>query len=258
MDLSQTVARPQKAWRLLIAAAQQEGVTKLKDTMTRLDTPPDISIAMTHGLERWTQQEDRNSARTLATSWPPSSFPCHPIDHRPIADAFTEQSETGWEEFARGRLSKRWGRLMEQHCRNTAADKTKNRLAWETTMIAQLLDLFDNIWEKRNRLKFGENEDENKELRHQQLNEDITRACHHERPTMLPSQARKLFRLPLQLRLRTSLTNKDAWLRTIRTAQTAWARAQADDPPDPGSTNDPPPSTQHASLSTHSGGPGVV
>ena len=34
---------------------------------------------------------------------------------------------------------------------------------------------------------------------------------------------------------------KDAWLRSVTTTLTAWARVQADDPPYPGSTDDPPP-----------------
>ena len=216
-----------------ISNARELALVDLTIAMSRMETPPDLSHALIYGLEKWIDQE-RNRRNPIQISWPPANYTYDAIKHRCLADAFDSQCKIGWEEMIRGRLSAKWGDIMQKHYRSTNARKSLTRDAWETTMIGKLWAIFEHTWQARNGLLHGKNDTESKHLLTTKLNQSIKDIYLYDRNTISPHD-RRLLQMPLATILHKNTAYKQAWMKSIQIAKEAWAREQgATDPVDRG------------------------
>ena len=216
-----------------IANAREIALVNLTVTLSKMETPPDLSHALLYGIEKWIDQErDRNNPTPI--DWPPGTYTYDHTKHKPIADAFHMQSQIGWDELMRGRICKGWGDVIQQHYQRTKAPKAQNRDTWEHNTIDKIWEIFDATWTARNALKHGATEDENNKIRDEKTNQkinDIYRYKQHK----VSIQDLRLFHTPLATILHKSHAYKQAWLKSINVAITAWAKEQGNDNPhDPG------------------------
>ena len=134
----------------------------------------------------------------------------------------------------RGRIGKRWGAIVQKHYKTTKATKGRNRDTWEIKTIDKILAIFDATWTARNALMHGATDDENNKLKETRVNEQITKTYRYDRNDIAP-QDQRLFHTPLTTILHKSLALKNAWLKSINTAKSAWAKEQgAENPIDRG------------------------
>jgi hypothetical protein len=190
----------------------------LENTLTHLDTPPDVFHAITYGLKSWFNN-DRSYGPEPDINWPPPSYP-YTTDHSSIQDAFAEQCDIGWEEFLRGRLSTKWGSIMQLFYKQSNSSSTKNTLAWEVTVIKTTWQIFLTCWEHRNVLKHGPDDEANRQIRSKDIDQQVRNAYRHDRNQVAP-QHQGLF-TNLHRTLDTSLDYKISWLHSIRSAKSAW------------------------------------
>ena len=219
-----------------ISSARELALVELTIAMSRVETPPDITHAIMYGIEKWIEQE-RNRRNPTPILWPPTNYRYDPVKHRHIADAFESQCNIGWDEMIRGRISTKWGDIMQKHYHTTKAPRALNRETWENMMISNLWTIFDNTWKARNGLLHGKNDTETRELLNTKLNKSIQDMYKYDRHTISPYD-RRLLQTPLTTILHKNTAYKQAWLKSIQTAKEAWAREQgATDPIDRGPTN---------------------
>ena len=97
--------------------------------------PGNMWTAIARGI--WAVQGERDP-----TAWePPNSE---------IAEAYKEQTDIGWQHFMKGRLSQKWGVLLQQRYATTPAMKrheTKRRTL--TILIDRLWTIYDHLWSHR-------------------------------------------------------------------------------------------------------------
>jgi len=203
-----------------LTATRNKQFSTLDNTLTLLDTPPDVHTAITFGLKSWFNN-DRSYGPEPVIRWPPPDFP-YQAAHAPIQAAFIEQCTIGWDEFLRGRISTKWGHIMQDFYKSTdlGTNKTRNRLAWEVTVIKTTWNIFLSCWQKRNDIKYGANSSEHRQIQSLDVDQQIRHAYQHERNDVAP-QHRGLF-TNLNSTLTTTLNNKIAWLHSIRSAKSAW------------------------------------
>ena len=198
-----------------------------------MNTPPDLAHALMYGIEKWIEQE-RLRRNPTQISWPPTTYTYDGIKHRRLADAFESQCKIGWEELIRGRLSNKWGDIIQLHYRTTKAKKSLTRDAWETTMIGKLWAIFENTWKARNGILHGKNDTERTQLLTTTLNKQIQDTYLYDRNTISPHD-RRLLQMPLAAILHKNTAYKQAWMKSIQIAKEAWAREQGvTDPVDRG------------------------
>ena len=137
----------------------------------------------------------------------------------------------------RGRMSKEWGEIVQEHYERTTTAKHLSRETWENATLAKIWAIFDATWNARNGLVHGKNDEENQQIREQQINEKIQDIYRYDRNNIAP-QDQKLLQTPLILLLHKTLAYKNAWMKSITIAKTTWETEQgADNPIDRG----PPP-----------------
>ena len=222
-----------------ISTARAIALVELSSTLSRLETPPDLSHALIYGIEKWIDQEAER-LNPSSIEWPPSTYTYDPIAHRPIADAFQMQTEIGWNELLRGRLCKLWGNIIQSHYYSTAAPSHRNRHSWEHQVLDKILGIFDATWTARNALTHGATDEENKIIQESKTNELIRDAYRYDQHNNIAPTDRRLFHTPLATILQKSLAYKTSFLKSINVAKTAWAISQgATNPIDRGPS--PPP-----------------
>jgi len=139
-----------------------KGLLALDQTLERLDTPVDLSTAIIHSLTSWFDN-DSSYGPEPAVEWPPPTFQ-YLEAHAHIQAAFEEQCVIGWDEFLRGRISTKWGSIIQDFYTKTNAKENRNRMAWEVTVIKSTWNIFLSCWQLRNNLKHGADDNENKKI----------------------------------------------------------------------------------------------
>ena len=235
-----------------ITAAREASMDKLKETLQSLDTPPDLSLAIQYGIQKWIEQNDHGNSPP-AINWPPSTFDYNPIDHRHIESAFNMQCTIGWDEFMRGRICKQWGDIIAQHYYRTAAPSNQNRATWEQRILRNIWEIFDLTWSARNNLIHGIDQTENDKILESAIDADIEEAYRSDQQ-QIDIDDTSIFHTPMHILIQKSLDFKRAWLKSLYIAKKQWAIEQgADNPIDRGPTTNhgrtnnpddpPPPST---------------
>lgn len=227
-----------------ISAARKTGIDHLTETLLSLETPPDLSLAILYGIQKWIEQNDHGNSPPAIT-WPPSTFTYHPINHRHIETAFNMQCTIGWDEFMRGRICKQWGDIIAQHYYHTEAPSSRNRATWEQRILKSIWKIFDSTWTARNSLIHGIDQSENDKIHESTIDADIEEAYRSDQHNIDINDT-SIFHTPMYILIQKSLDFKRAWLKSLYIAKKQWAIEQgADNPIDrgpttqQGRTNDP-------------------
>ena len=85
-----------------------------------------------------------------------------------------EQHSIGWDNFLKGRWSKEWGRLQEEHLKATGRRTERcNGDAWATNMITTIWTDWFELWEMRNGDRHGKTDAEKNEAVKAQLVREV-------------------------------------------------------------------------------------
>jgi len=201
-----------------ISEARCMALARLEQIMKTMDTPRDISIAIIHGLNSWFENEQYNGDEP-DIAWPPPNFTYHPQHHAAIQETFQKQSEIGWDEFLRGRISSDWGELVQTYYQQMNLGDRRNKMTWETQIIRTTWRIFFDTWQIRNELLHGADKSENQQIKTRDIDQQIRRA-YMERNFIAP-QHRGLY-TSVNDTLSTNYATKVQWLHTIQCAKNAW------------------------------------
>lgn len=222
----------------VLLEARLTSLAKLERTLDFLDTPKDVSTALLFGITSWFDNEQYNGEEP-PISWPPPNFPYHPQHHEPIRHAFEHQSEIGWDEFLRGRISNKWGPIIQQYYRNMNLGARRNCTTWEVQTIHATWHIFLNTWQARNNLLHGANDTENKAIRLIDMDQQIRNAYRLDQNQVAPIHQGLFTSLTETLNL--NFNTKINWLHSIRSAKSAWINLLHQDAQDAAGTLANPP-----------------
>jgi len=201
-----------------IRETRNNALTRLEQLMKTIDTPRDVSIAIMFGLRSWFANEQYHGDEP-DIEWPPPDFPYHPQQHAAIKNAFHRQTEIGWDEFLRGRISMHWGQLVNKYYQQMNLGDRRNQCVWETQIIRSTWRIFFDTWQARNELLHGADKTENQQIKTRDIDQQIRRA-YMERNFIAPQHA-GLFTTVAET-LDTNLATKQQWLHAIQSAKSAW------------------------------------
>lgn len=200
---------------------------------SQLKTPEPITAALRLGLQQWFSD----------TPHTPPGAPPH------VQTAFRSQTEIGWKNLLKGRVSDSWASARTALWPpGTTGFGTNER--WLRLLVKTTWEIFSTIWITRNGILYGATQEEQEEMQRQTLMQRIELIFSTERFHLHP----RYFLLldsssPAQL-ANTSLAYQDKWIATIDCALQASARSSrhfVDSPPrtvtQPRSTNRPRQST---------------
>jgi len=140
--------------------------------------------------------------------------------HAHIKEAFEKQCEIGWDEFLRGRISSRWGNIMQTYYRTMNLGSFRNGMAWEVKVIHTMWQIFLQTWQARNNLLHGADTTENRQIRSLDIDQQVRNAYRLDQNCIAP-QHQGLF-TNLHDTLNNLLDTKIQWLHSIRSAKSAW------------------------------------
>jgi hypothetical protein len=105
-------------------------------------------IAMENGVQHYTLNPLKRDPDNMPSE-PPSPFGTtfHTPRHR-LKVAFRAQSQIGWDNFLKGRLSRDWITCMDHHFESNGSTLTENECI--TTLIMRLWEHMDHIWTYHN------------------------------------------------------------------------------------------------------------
>ena len=137
----------------------------------------------------------------------------HDARHAAIGHAFKQQTEIGWGNFFKGRVSAEWGHVMIQEYQTTHKNKRyETRKKIQTTLIAGLWDIYESIW-KHQSSTLHENTNITS-LSNIDLNSKI-RFYYDNHHNLLGIGEQDRFSSGLQSTLQTSITQKIDWILII-------------------------------------------
>jgi hypothetical protein len=110
----------------------------------------DLKFYIDHPLRR-VNEDPRNP-----TPQPVSSFP-HGFNqpHNLLKQAYRAQSNIGWDNFTKGRITRHWQNYINQHLQNKNINLPKEELA--ATLIIALWDHLQRVWNFRHGVYHSEN-----------------------------------------------------------------------------------------------------
>jgi hypothetical protein len=119
---------------------RNESWDSLKYSQAHSDIPTDIWLGIEHGIKYFNTYEE---IKEIPWHVPPfnGSFVTRKIL---VNDTFASQSKIGWRNFLKGRISRKWGRLL------TPKRTTDVTEAFERSMIMSLWKHSLQLWEFRN------------------------------------------------------------------------------------------------------------
>jgi len=179
--------------------AQMEIISTLKQSLTTIRTSSILIEVMTHYLKSWMRQTEPTFHHKLL-----STLPLHKL----LLDVIEQQTEIGWDNLLRGRISKLWHKAQKLHC------PTNTPTTWTKQYIKLTIQATDSVWSVRNTLKFGETTPtlSNAQLR---LKYTITEMYSTYKQKIHPSH-HHLFQTPLRLRISFSPQENSQWIKTVK------------------------------------------
>jgi hypothetical protein len=186
---------------------------KLRDSLSRANTPEKLLDTIMHGICSWDSKKPGEQQTPLFRG---SVRP----DDIGLVQAFHEQSAIGWDQFLRGRISRKWGEvyLMVGKPKTEVASSTR----WTKQLVLALWDYAVSLWKFRNGEVHGHTIEENKEKERSQLQKrvDIEFRLYQVDPFIVSPQFGYLFTKKSQ-RERENMDRDsiDCWLRSVEEAK---------------------------------------
>ena len=118
-----------------------KGILTLKRWMQRNSTAPEITECITLTLAAGPTAKFEEMVGTSSST---SKL------RRMILDAAREQDELGWNNFCRGRISKRWKQAQHTYLEECRLLRKKTSNTWACNFLLHLYELIHEQWEHRN------------------------------------------------------------------------------------------------------------
>ena len=113
----------------------EKGTHELEEALRSRHVSSEMWRAIARGM--WTVQSDNDPAE-----WKPNNLQ--------IAEAYRDQTIIGWHNFLKGRLSKKWGTILQhQYSANPAWRRLESKRRTITILIDKLWTIYDQLWSHR-------------------------------------------------------------------------------------------------------------
>ena len=161
----------------------------IQTNLTQIQSNNLMKTTMQKGIRNWT-------LRPCGTLQPPRCCHNDKLMHM-LAEAVKEQNKIGWNNFMKGRISKKWGAAQQVHCsekqKHMQTDKNHNTgKLFQMRLMMELFRMFETLWEARNKdfheNTLGQNDKSLKEQRVQKRVHSLCKESHH-----LATADKKLF-----------------------------------------------------------------
>ena len=115
-------------------AQWNKSIEKLEKWMKSVDTSPALQRQLLRGLKVWVMK--LNQSR-----WTGEGIPG-------LKEAMEAQSRIGWDNFVRGRISKKFEEFQQRHY--LANNNQRSGFRWTVELIKKLMDVAWDMWDHRN------------------------------------------------------------------------------------------------------------
>ena len=123
----------------------------------------------------------------------PEATAAQPDPNDPFSDATNQQTAIGWRQLFNGRLSSEWTTMQDQHLANQHNRiEQRTGTTWATGVITVLWKQWFILWETRNGIVHGHDDETRKIKDREKAEKDIHRIYKH-RKTYLPRDDDLLF-----------------------------------------------------------------
>ena len=133
-------------------------------------------------------------------------------------NAYSEQTDLGWGQMLRGRVSSQWGQAFVKETKSSKPKEAQRR--WTSRLIKLLWDLAFQLWINRNGILHGPTVEEQQEIRQGLLHTRIEEAYQlfANDSSIVAAAAQHLFDQPMEVLLRRQRQYKLCWLRSVDVA----------------------------------------
>lgn len=175
---------------------------QLKDTLQQYQASQPMVKCLIIGTTKWLKQE-------------PIPFP-YSLDDSDLTlcylhSAFCAQLDLGWDQLFCGRLHQDWYKAHDYYCASRELHSRFHSRYFGPALTKTFLSMSLTTWKARNDAIFGSTKEEQKQRRHQKLNESITLA-YDDPDIYTPEEQQILFSLDLQALLKKDIPHKQRWL----------------------------------------------
>ena len=180
-----------------------KSLDQLEAWLLKSDTLPDIAEFFMFSLRNRTFPPNPNAMPPLATN--------------SVDRAIWEQTQIGWDNLLRGRISTRWRFIQAQHYQSEQSRRSPDR--WAADIIYRLLQISHSLWTTRNNIV---HERDQQGLLLQEgisLNDSITEEYSSGWESLLPEDQHLIKERTLDRILRMPPPDKYTWLGAIRLAK---------------------------------------
>jgi hypothetical protein len=131
-------------------------------------------------------------------------------DHLSLIIAICHQNLIGWDNFLRGFTSIYWNDLYQQA--HAGYPSTPNP-QWDVTLVAESVNLSQQIWYDRNSHLHGTSTEMALQLKCERVLEQVRQI--YKRPPSLHSRFKPVTNIPIKTRLARTTTNLQRWISRI-------------------------------------------
>ena len=183
-------------------ATQEETITDLCSSITKIHTSPSIISILKIYIQKWML----NKPHTPNTQLHPNIQ-----HHQEITLAIKQQEKIGWDHFIRGRLSKLWKTAQKSYQGQKYTSK------WPLLCIKAIITAIQKIWKIQNLFKFGT---ESQVISNNQKRLKPTiRSYYDTYQQITPRTQYKLFQVLLQIGLTFPPKENTQWIKTVKLAK---------------------------------------
>jgi hypothetical protein len=170
-----------------------------------VNSSPPLTRVLIDAIKQWLQHGTVNAAQ-----W---NFPAD-AHHQILRDAINEQSEIGWDQMLRGRLSRKWRQAQAQwHDEYVDSDDSSqfNSKWWGRKLIAHIVHYTLEQWQERNDVLHQMTEDFDKVCQRYTMTEEL-KLLYEKGTTSFNPTIRKIFARPMNDVLRRGNDSLARWI----------------------------------------------
>jgi len=207
---------------------RMEQMSEFSARLRENKTPKPVFDAITYGIHQWYRALQVQTAEPIRP-WQPRQEYDNKYIHliEPTRRAFQSQTEIGWNNFMRGRISSLWLdtiRLSQPAEKIPTGSTTSFKpTTWSRALIKSSWELFENLWMTRNGIIHGEDQETAMTIARDSLVDQVTTAFNFGRHTTLPADHTGLFNVHT-LETLTTKSNQylRCWLASYKVATNTW------------------------------------
>jgi hypothetical protein len=199
-----------------VSTHRTEQLHHLQHNLTTIQTPHLISAAIIHGISSWMEKEV-GLIDSLHCTLSHSVVPAHMI----ITQAYNAQSQIGWDQLLRGRISKLWSQAAEFIAIKDGLQPDPTLASY---VIASILTYSTSLWQFRCGVLHGHTLEETSRKQTDKLHQQIIQAYQDYKadPYVVSANERSIFTSrSLEERLKQGTDSLASWLRTYQGARKA-------------------------------------